>query len=108
MARESDTARPSYTSFAARRRASSVMWLSVPSSSSSPQRPQLENRAGYAAYSSTVGGVRSASPMVPPCVAAWSCALASRGFEADYAEVDMSTPAAADEPKIISKGGYEK
>src|SRR5439155_11191044 len=54
--------RPSTTHAADARRTSGVTKLSVPSSSSSPHRPQLRKRVGYSRYSSAVGGVRSARP----------------------------------------------
>ena len=55
--------RPSRTDAAAFRRTSGVMKLSVPSSSSSPHRPQFEYCVRQPAYSSAVGGVRSLIPM---------------------------------------------
>ena len=45
------------------RRTSGVTKLRVPSSSSSPHRPQLEYFVRQLAYSSAVGGVRSSMPM---------------------------------------------
>jgi len=43
------------TARAAARRASSVMWFSVPSSSSSPHRPQFDSVLKYPSTSSCVG-----------------------------------------------------
>jgi hypothetical protein len=50
-----DTLLPWRTARAAASRTSSVMWFSVPSSSSSPQRPQLDSESKYSSTSSCVG-----------------------------------------------------
>ncbi len=50
-----DTLLPWRTARAAASRTSSVMWFSVPSSSSSPQRPQFDSVSKYPSTSSCVG-----------------------------------------------------
>ena len=47
-----DTLVPWRTACAAARRTSAVMWFNVPSSSSSPQRPQFDNVSKYPSTSS--------------------------------------------------------
>ena len=55
-----DTLRPWRTARAAASRTSSVMWFRVPSSSSSPHRPQFDSVSKYPSTSSCVGIDRSA------------------------------------------------
>ena len=50
-----DTLLPCRTARAAANRTSSVMWFNVPSSSSSPHRPQLDSVSKYPSTSSWVG-----------------------------------------------------
>src|SRR5512145_493666 len=63
----SDTATPSFTSAAACARFAGVIRLSVPSSSSLPQRPQLESSVCHRSYSTLVTSGRDEAGEGPAC-----------------------------------------
>src|SRR5678816_431312 len=63
----SETATPSFTSAAACGRFAGVIKLSVPSSSSLPQRPQLESSVCHRSYSTLVTNGRDDAGDGPAC-----------------------------------------